>query len=236
GVARFAFGDLCQQHLAADDYNALCSRFHTILIDGIPRLTVDQHNEARRLTLLIDCCYEHHTRLIASMAGPPEEILGGLTELQNISMSSLGSGEAGCGDSDSASSSSGVLSAISRIKTSIEDRSDAGHSVPDAAMLFSGEGLRMDRVLESEITRARSHGTEDISIWRQDGESEGRLQGMPQVSKGWDDRRRISQFTWESTDPTSEQQAIKGRVALQCTAPSRGCGRCRRLPFRKLTG
>ncbi|CAL1167500.1 unnamed protein product, partial [Cladocopium goreaui] len=28
--------------------------------------------------------------------------------------------------------------------------------------------------------------------------------------QGWDDRRRISQFTWESTDPTSEQQAIKG--------------------------
>ena len=46
-----------------------------------------------------------------------ENLPGGLTELQNISMSSL-KGEAGCGDSDSAASSSGVLSAISRIKTS----------------------------------------------------------------------------------------------------------------------
>lgn len=47
---------------------------------------------------------------------------GGLAELQKISMSSLGSGEAGCGDSDSAASSSGVLSAISRIKTSVDLR------------------------------------------------------------------------------------------------------------------
>lgn len=214
GVARFAFSDLCERHLAADDYNAICSQFHTILIDAIPRLTVDQHNEARRLTLLIDCCYEHHTRVIASMDGPPEEILGGLAELQKISMSSLGSGEAGCGDSDSAASSSGVLSAISRIKTSLKDRADAGEVRTDAAALFSGEGLRTDSVLESEIQRARSHGG-DISIWRQDAErssnsSSSTLRSLPQVSKGWDDRRRISQFTWESTDPTSEQQAIKG--------------------------
>jgi len=199
GVARFTFSDLCEQHLAADDYNAICSQFHSILIDEIPKLTVDQHNEARRLTLLIDCCYEHHVRLIASMDGPPEEILGGLTKLQDISMSSL-KGEAGCGDSDSASSSSGVLSAIQRIKTSL--RSDAG----DAATLFSGEGMRTDTVLESEIQRAKSHGG-DINIWRQDGQND---RSLPQVSKGWDDRRRISQFTWESTDPTSESQSIKG--------------------------
>ncbi len=200
GVARFTFSDLCEQHLAADDYNAICSQFHSILIDEIPKLTVDQHNEARRLTLLIDCCYEHHVRLIASMDGPPEEILGGLAKLQDISMSSL-KGEAGCGDSDSASSSSGVLSAIQRIKTSL--RSDEGG---DAATLFSREGMRTDTVLESEIQRAKSHGG-DINIWRQDGQNEGSL---PQVSKGWDDRRRISQFTWESTDPTSESQSIKG--------------------------
>lgn len=207
GVARFAFSDLCEQHLAADDYNAICSKFHTILADDIPKLTVDRHNEARRLTLLIDCCYEHHVRLIASMDGPPEEILGGLTELQNISMSSL-KGEAGCGDSDSAASSSGALSAISRIKTSIKERSDAGHIAADAATLLSSEGMRTDTVLQAEIQRARSHGG-DISIWRQEGEGSGQS-ALPQVSKGWDDRRRISQFTWESTDPTSEQQAIKG--------------------------
>ena len=112
GVARFAFSDLCEQHLAADDYNAICcssarltpkldhltngehvpwskhgfyipirgdarqsvtnyrdefphgigrmtvnhsypfipsslsqGKFHTILVDDIPKLTVDRHNE-----------------------------------------------------------------------------------------------------------------------------------------------------------------------------------------------
>ncbi|CAE7764380.1 Afg1l, partial [Symbiodinium sp. CCMP2456] len=90
GLARFSFEDLCVSHLAADDYNAICGRFHTILLDAVPRLTVDQHNEARRFTLLVDCCYEHHIRLIASLEAPPAEILGGLMELQNISMNSLG--------------------------------------------------------------------------------------------------------------------------------------------------
>ena len=39
-----------------------------------------KNNEARRFTTLVDMCYEHHVRLICSMAGPPEEILGGLSE------------------------------------------------------------------------------------------------------------------------------------------------------------
>ncbi|OLQ05815.1 Lactation elevated protein 1 [Symbiodinium microadriaticum] len=209
GLARFSFEDLCVSHLAADDYNAICGRFHTILLDAVPRLTVDQHNEARRFTLLVDCCYEHHIRLIASLEAPPAEILGGLMELQNISMNSLGQGEAGCGDSDSAASSSGVLSAISRIKKSMDSRApDPGAA--DPATLFSREGLGTQSVLESEIQRARSHGG-DMSVWRQEGsDSNGGPRSLPQVSKGWDDRRRISQFTWESTDPTSEQQAIKG--------------------------
>ena len=44
---------------------------------------------------------------------------------------------------------------------------------------------------------------------------------------GWDDRRRISQFTWESTDPTSEQQAIKGAKKFQDTIDENVAGRKR---------
>jgi len=222
-VARFNFADLCEEHLAADDYNAICTRFHTILLDSVPCLTVDQHNEARRLTLLIDCCYEHHTRLISSMAGPPEEILGNLAELKDVGLREVGKGMVGCGDGDSAASSSGVLGAISRIKSSLEDRRQArtsGNSALGQLAAEEAQGTVFDNldthgVLASEIERARSHGEKDISIWRQSGDSSDALtpQSPPQVSKGWDDRRRISSFTWESTDPTSEQQSIKGVFA-----------------------
>eukprot|EP00931_Biecheleriopsis_adriatica_P049508 TRINITY_DN28641_c0_g1_i1.p1 TRINITY_DN28641_c0_g1~~TRINITY_DN28641_c0_g1_i1.p1 ORF type:complete len:585 (-),score=118.11 TRINITY_DN28641_c0_g1_i1:41-1795(-) len=223
-MARFSFEDLCNQHLAADDYNAICTRFHTILVDDVPCLSVDQHNEARRLTLLIDCCYEHHTRLICSMAGPPEAVLGNLAELKDIGLREVGKGMAGCGDGDSSPSSSGVLGAISRIKTSIEERKQAreaafssehGELSPAEFQGTPMDNMNASSVLASEIQRAREHGEQDMSIWRQGSDSSGStgLKSPPQVSKGWDDRRRISSFTWESTDPTSEQQSIKGVFA-----------------------
>merc|ERR1719159_1361849 len=66
----------------------------------------------------------------------------------------------------------------------------------------------MDRIAEP--------GTEEISPWRQTDRKEGRTQDSGrlaapvQASKAWDDRRRITAFTWESADPTAEQQTIKG--------------------------
>jgi len=230
-VARFSYSDLCRQHLAADDYNELCRQFHTILVDDIPCLTVDQHNEARRLTLFIDCCYEHHIRLVCSMEGPPEDVLGSLVELKNIGMNDLSQGMAGCGDSDSSSSSSGVLSAVSRIKQGIEDcrqrklatYGDDATIAAEVTPVARDESKPFDingtsGVLASEIARAQAHdGGQDNAPWRQNGddvlETTQNLRAPLQVSKGWDDRRRISQFTWESSDPTSEQASIKGVFA-----------------------
>ncbi len=74
GVARFAFGDLCAQPLAAADYLAVAHTFHTVLIDHIPRLTADQRNEARRFVLLVDTLYDQSVKLICSAAAAPEEL------------------------------------------------------------------------------------------------------------------------------------------------------------------
>jgi len=224
-VARFSFEDLCRRHLSADDYLALCRRFHTILLDDVPCLSVDDHNEARRFTTFIDSCYEQHVRLICSMAGPPEELLGGLSELRKMSLSTLGGGAAGCGDGDTSPSSSGVLQAIERIKRSLADRQHERKAAVDdgsqaevygtAATAF--EHMSASEVLSAEVARARAHGDADMDVWRQEGEPgavlPGTLPAPPQVSKAWDDRRRISSFTWESMDPTSEQQSIKGVFA-----------------------
>jgi predicted ATPase len=222
-VARFSFDDLCMCHLSADDYLKLCRRLHTILLDDVPLLTVDNHNEARRFTTFVDSCYEHHVRLICSMEGSPEQVLGPLSKLRDIGVSNLGGGSAGAGDGDT--TTSGVMQAIGRIKKSRAERAAS------ASALFPGnfdhmengafeEPAPMERasaheVLSAEVARVKAHGSEDVDVWRQGqlkgSESKGGgLDAPPQVSKAWDDRRRISQFTWESMDPTSEQQSIKG--------------------------
>jgi cell division protein ZapE len=74
GVARFSFEDLCAKPLAAADYLAIADRFAAIIVEGIPRLSPQQRNEARRFNILIDTLYEARTLLIASAEVPPKEI------------------------------------------------------------------------------------------------------------------------------------------------------------------
>jgi cell division protein ZapE len=74
GVARFSFDALCGEPLGPADYLALAARFHTILIDHIPKLRPDQSNEARRFTLLIDTLYDAKATLICSAAVAPDAL------------------------------------------------------------------------------------------------------------------------------------------------------------------
>jgi cell division protein ZapE len=74
GVARFSFDALCGDALGAADYLALAQNFHTMLIDGIPRLGPEHSNEARRFTLLIDTLYDEKVKLVCSAASPPQEL------------------------------------------------------------------------------------------------------------------------------------------------------------------
>ncbi len=71
GVARFAFEDLCEAPLGANDYLHIAHAFHTILIDGIPSLTPDRRNAARRFITLVDALYDNRVCLIASAAAEP---------------------------------------------------------------------------------------------------------------------------------------------------------------------
>ena len=74
GVAWFAFEDLCANPLGAADYLAIAERFPAVIVEGIPRLSPQQRNEARRFNILIDTLCEARTLLIASAEVPPEEI------------------------------------------------------------------------------------------------------------------------------------------------------------------
>jgi cell division protein ZapE len=74
GVARFAFSDLCEKALGSLDYLHIAHSFHTIVVEGIPVLTPERRNEARRLVHLIDTLYDNRNCLIVSAEAEPDQL------------------------------------------------------------------------------------------------------------------------------------------------------------------
>lgn len=72
--AVFSFNQLCRAPLSSLDYLAICEKFNIIIISEIPKLSSEEHNEARRFTKLIDTIYEFKRLLICSAQ----------TEIENI--------------------------------------------------------------------------------------------------------------------------------------------------------
>ena len=73
-VAWFSFEELCARPLSAADYLAIAERFAAIIVEGIPRLSPQQRNEAQRFHILIDALYEARAVLVASADVPPDQI------------------------------------------------------------------------------------------------------------------------------------------------------------------
>lgn len=73
-VARSGFWDLCGKPLGPADYLAVAKAVDVLLIDGVPRLSASNYNEAKRFVTLIDALYEARVRLIASGADQPEQL------------------------------------------------------------------------------------------------------------------------------------------------------------------
>jgi cell division protein ZapE len=74
GVARFTFDELCREPRAAPDFLAIATRFHAVIIDGIPKLSAQEREVAKRFVVLIDTLYEHRVNLFASAEVVPGEI------------------------------------------------------------------------------------------------------------------------------------------------------------------
>jgi cell division protein ZapE len=74
GVARFDFDSLCNAALGAGDYLAIATAFHTLVLDGIPRLSPDNYDQARRFIVLVDTLYDQRVKLIASADATPDQL------------------------------------------------------------------------------------------------------------------------------------------------------------------
>ncbi len=74
GIARFDFETLCGQPLGPGDYLALAIHFDVLVLDGIPKLSPDNFEKARRFITLIDALYDHRVKLVASAEAPPDHL------------------------------------------------------------------------------------------------------------------------------------------------------------------
>ena len=83
GVGFFNFEELCVEALGAADYLALAASLHTVLIDGVPKMSAEKRNETMRFINLIDALYEAHVQLYFSAEAAPEQLTpGGELEFQ----------------------------------------------------------------------------------------------------------------------------------------------------------
>lgn len=88
GIARFHFNDLCRSALAAEDFLLLAGRFHTVFVHDVPQLALEEHNEARRFTNLVDALYEHSVRLLCHSHVEIDGVLRSIEALQAASTNS----------------------------------------------------------------------------------------------------------------------------------------------------
>jgi len=73
-VIWFDFATLCGGPRSQNDYLEIASRFHTVVLSSIPRMSAAMSSEARRFTWLIDVFYDNKVKLIMSAEVPPEEL------------------------------------------------------------------------------------------------------------------------------------------------------------------
>jgi cell division protein ZapE len=74
GVACFSFAELCEAPLGPADYLAVAGRYHAVILAGVPVLSAERRNEARRFMTLIDALYESRVKLVVSAEAPPERL------------------------------------------------------------------------------------------------------------------------------------------------------------------
>ncbi|MCU0854688.1 MAG: cell division protein ZapE [Rhodobacteraceae bacterium] len=74
GAGRASFWDLCSRPLGPADYLAIAGALRLLILEGVPRLSSENYNEAKRFVTLIDALYEAKVRLVMTAADIPERL------------------------------------------------------------------------------------------------------------------------------------------------------------------
>ncbi|KAI9207660.1 AFG1-like ATPase-domain-containing protein [Polychytrium aggregatum] len=76
-IAIFDFDYLCGDRIkpfGVADYLAIAHEFDVVVIERVPKMTVKQKDQVRRLIMLVDALYDNKVRIVMSAAGAPEEL------------------------------------------------------------------------------------------------------------------------------------------------------------------
>jgi cell division protein ZapE len=76
-VAWFDFPALCEGPRSTGDYIEIARRFQTVILSGVPVLTAESDDAARRFVALVDEFYDRRVKLIISAAVPIDRIYKG---------------------------------------------------------------------------------------------------------------------------------------------------------------
>jgi cell division protein ZapE len=74
GAVWFDFATLCGGPRSQLDYLEIATRFHTVILSDVPRMTAAMSSEARRFTWLVDVLYDQKVKLLISAECPAEQL------------------------------------------------------------------------------------------------------------------------------------------------------------------
>jgi len=77
GIIWFSFAELCEKPNGSRDFIEIAQAFKTVLVSGVPQLTEEDTNAARRFILMVDEFYDRSIKLLISAQTPPELIYTG---------------------------------------------------------------------------------------------------------------------------------------------------------------
>jgi len=76
-VAMFDFHELCATARSASDYIEIANRFHTVFIEGVPVMSDNHDDQARRFVHLVDEFYDRKIRLFLCAEAPVKSLYSG---------------------------------------------------------------------------------------------------------------------------------------------------------------
>jgi cell division protein ZapE len=74
-MAKLSFQELCLQPFGPSDYLEMAKHIDLLLLTDIPKMTLENRNEARRFITLLDVLYDMKVKTIFSAQVQPQQLL-----------------------------------------------------------------------------------------------------------------------------------------------------------------